>query len=37
MSYMDAYRKRLRAETMSEAIKLDTDDNITREFKQSPS
>ena len=34
---MDAYRKRLRAETMSEAIKLDTDDNITREFKQSPS
>ena len=37
MGYMDAYRKRLRAETMSEAIKLDTDDNITREFKQSPS
>ena len=37
MSYMDAYRKRLRAETMSEAIKLDADDNITREFKQSPS
>ena len=37
MGYMDAYRKRLRAETMSEAIKLDADDNITREFKQSPS
>ena len=37
MGYMDTYRKRLRAETMSEAIKLDTDDNITREFKQSPS
>lgn len=37
MGYMDAYRKRLRAKTMSEAIKLDTDDNITREFKQSPS
>ena len=37
MGYMDAYRKRLRAETMSEAIKLDTDDNIIREFKQCPS
>ena len=36
MGYFDAYRKRLRAESMSQAIKLDTDDNIIREFKETP-
>ena len=36
MGYFDAYRKRLRAESMGQAIKLDTDDNIIREFKETP-
>ena len=36
MGYFDAYRKRLRAESMSQAIELDTDDNIIREFKETP-
>lgn len=36
MGYLDAYRKRLKADRMSQSIELDTDDNITREFKESP-
>ena len=36
MGYFDAYRKRLRGESMSQAIELDTDDNIIREFKETP-
>ena len=36
MGYFDAYKKRLRAESMGQAIKLDTDDNIEREFKETP-
>lgn len=36
MGYLDAYRKRLKANRMSQSIELDTDDNITREFKESP-
>ena len=36
MGYFDAYKKRLRAESMGQAIKLDTDDNIRREFKETP-
>ena len=37
MRYFDAYKKRLRAETMIQAMELDAADNITREFKESPS
>ena len=36
MSYFDAYKKRLRADNLSDAFKLDTMDNIRREFKNSP-
>ena len=37
MGYFDAYKKRLKAETMIRAMELDAADNITREFKESPS
>lgn len=37
MGYFDAYKKRLKAETMIQAMELDATDNITREFKESPS
>ena len=37
MGYFDAYKKRLRAETMIQAMELDAADNIIREFKESPS
>ena len=37
MSYFDAYKKRLRVDNLADALKLDTMDNIRREFKNSPS
>ncbi len=36
MRYFDAYKKRLKGSNMSKSIELDTDDNITREFQESP-
>ena len=33
MSYFDAYKKRLRVDNLADALKLDTMDNIRREFK----
>ena len=37
MSYFDAYKKRLKVDNLSDALKLDTMDNIRREFKNNPS
>ena len=37
MSYLDAYKKRLKVDNISDSFKLDTIDNTIREFKNNPS